>query len=404
VRLLYVTNGFPWPLTSGYLRHYFLLRELAPRHDVTLLSLVGADHTADDVEALAPFVDRVLTFRTASRSRSRVRKALGRARSLLPGADDPASQLGRAAAELVDGVDAVVFSGKRTAPALPALHPVPVVADLCDATSSRIRGGLRYLRPGKLPAAVLDYAQVRRVERRLVAGARHVVFASERDREAVLGTSPGPVAATVIPNGVDTAYWDRGSASLGADDVVFTGAMDYPPNDDAARFLIGEVMPLVRHASPSAHLWVVGRNPGPRLVAAGRAPGVTVTGEVDDVRPYLARAAVFAAPLRFGADIQNKVLDAMAMEVPVVASPVAAGGLRPANGPVPPLVVADGATAVAEAVLAALGAARHDPTPDRAARRFVERHFSWPRSGELLDEVVTRVVAEAVAGSGQGRS
>ncbi|MDQ3146632.1 MAG: hypothetical protein M3R01_06805, partial [Actinomycetota bacterium] len=261
MRLLYVTGGFPWPLTSGYLRHWFLMRELAARHEITLLSLVGADHTPEDVEALADLTTGVHTFPTTSRSRSKVRKAGARLRSLTPGAraGDPAHRLGRAAAELIaaEHHDAVVFSGKRTGPALASLGDLPVVTDLCDATSARIRGSLRHLGPTELPAALLDFAQVSRVERRLVERSDHVLFASWRDLEAVLGTGPAP-AATVVPNGVDTAYWHREDAPLGADSVVFTGAMDYAPNDDAARFLIEQIMPLVRRARPAAHLSLVG--------------------------------------------------------------------------------------------------------------------------------------------------
>ena len=400
MRLLYVTGGFPWPLTSGYLRHYFLIRELAARHDLTLLSLVGADHMPEHVEALAEVTTGVHTFPTTSRSRSKMRKAGARLRSLTPGAraGDPAHRLGRKAAELLaaERHDAVVFSGKRTGPALAFLGDLPVVTDLCDATSARIRGSLRHLGPVELPAALLDLVQVSRVERRLVERSGHVLFASQRDLEAVLGTGPAP-AATVVPNGVDTGYWQRDGASLGTDSVVFTGAMDYAPNEDAARFLIAEVMPLVRQARPAARCSIVGRSPRPALVAAGEAAagdGVTVTGAVPDVRPHLARASVFVAPLRFGAGIQNKVLDAMAMEVPVVASPLAAEGLRAQDGALPPLQVAEGPVALAERIVVALDAARLDPTPDRRARRYVETHFSWKRSGELIAHVLDDAVAK----------
>ena len=140
MRILYVTNGFPYPLTSGYLRHYFLIRELACRHGVTLLSIVGADFVPEHAQALASLTDRVLTFESANGSRSLGRKAKARLRRLLAGvrADSPARRLGEAAAALArdEDFDVVLFSGKRTYPALAFLHGLPLVVDMCDATSA----------------------------------------------------------------------------------------------------------------------------------------------------------------------------------------------------------------------------------------------------------------------------
>jgi glycosyltransferase involved in cell wall biosynthesis len=139
----------------------------------------------------------------------------------------------------------------------------------------------------------------------------------------------------------------------------------------------------------------VGRDPKPRLAAAGAQPGVQVTGFVDDVRPFLERAAVFAAPLLFGAGIQNKLLEAMAMAVPVVASPLAADGLRTGDGGMPPLQTADDAAAFAAALAARLAAAQRDPTPDFAARQYVEEHFRWETNAAALEQVLHRVADAA---------
>src|SRR5206468_215326 len=141
-------------------------------------------------------------------------------------------------------------------------------------------------------------------------------------------------------------------------------AMEYPPNTDAALYLIEEILPLVQRTVPAAQALIVGRDPPARLRSAGQRPGVTVTGFVDDVRPYLERATVFAAPLRFGAGIQNKVLEAMAMEVPVVASPLAADGLRTEDGAQPPLDVARTTEEFADRIARRLLEAQRDPAPD----------------------------------------
>jgi glycosyltransferase involved in cell wall biosynthesis len=181
--------------------------------------------------------------------------------------------------------------------------------------------------------------------------------------------------------------------------------MDYPPNVDAAVHLAREIFPAVRAARPGTRLLLVGRDPTPAVVALGDDPGVTVTGFVDDVRPYLDRAAVFVAPLRFGAGIQNKVLEALAMEVPVVATPLAAAGLRADGAPPPPLVVADDDGTMVARVVELLDRAAADGLPHREGRAFVEGHFGWAAAGARLEEVVAAAAAgrRAAPGPGGGR-
>ncbi|HMQ34541.1 MAG TPA: hypothetical protein PKD53_27645, partial [Chloroflexaceae bacterium] len=213
MRILYLTNGFPFPLTSGYLRHYFLIRELSRQHRVSLLSIVGQQFRQEYLEALRPYTERVLTF-TSPRRAGALSKAARRARALIDW--EPAVlQMRATAAELVqrERFDAVLFSGKQTFPALAATGGLPVVADLCDATSMRVRGRMAYAGLARLPWLALEYAQVRRVERALLGRAQHLLFATCRDREALLGGETR--RATVVPNGVDLDYWRRSTGQRG---------------------------------------------------------------------------------------------------------------------------------------------------------------------------------------------
>ncbi|MGE3317636.1 MAG: glycosyltransferase, partial [Planctomycetaceae bacterium] len=164
------------------------------------------------------------------------------------------------------------------------------------------------------------------------------------------------------------------------------GNPGYAPNADAAMYLAREIFPKVREAIPGAELLLVGRDPLPELIDYGqRHEGITVTGMVDDMRPYLDRAAVFAAPLRFGAGIQNKVLEALAMNAPTVASPVAADGLQTADGTLPPFDVAKDADEFARAIVRQLTAPQDQ---EGSGRAFVERYFSWKQSGSLLEQAL----------------
>jgi glycosyltransferase involved in cell wall biosynthesis len=282
-----------------------------------------------------------------------------------------------------------LLSGKQTFPAIEGLHNLPLVVDMCDATSIQIQGHMRHARLTRSMILRWDYFHVRRIEKHLIRRAAHVLFASQRDLEALdMETSP---CASVIPNGINLEYWHRSASHRGQKTVVFTGGMHYPPNTDAALYLIDEIFPIVQHELADTQLFIVGRDPTPRLISAGQRPGVTVTGFVEDVRPYLDRATVFAAPLRFGAGIQNKVLEAMAMEVPVVASPVAAGGLRTEAGQLPPLQVASDRSSFAGAILTALRQGEKDASPDSEGRRFVSTHFEWGSSGKKLSRVIEQI-------------
>ena len=392
MRVLYLTAGFPYPLTSGYLRHHHLIRQLAPDHEVTLFSLAGRGFEPGHAEAMRPLVSRLRTFDTTVTGGVPA-KATGRARQLLGAAANDGERAMAAAvrAEIDAGqVDAVLLSGKRTAGCLASLGATPTVIDLCDATSARLRGGLRYAGAVRGADQALQYLAMRRVERALVARGDHLLFASERDRRLVLGEAEASTAGrvSVVPNGVDLDRWRRRRDRLGTD-VVFTGALGYGPNEHAAVHLASEVMPRVWRHRPTTTLWLVGKEPTARLRAAAGDDRIRITGFVDDVRVPLEEAAVFAAPLHYGVGIQNKLLEAMAMEIPVVTSSLAADGVRLDGRP--PLTTADGPAETAAAVVARLEAAASDPTPDHGARKWLAERFDWARSGSLVDDALRRV-------------
>lgn len=394
MRILYVTADLPWPLTSGYLRHFHFIRALSERHDITLLSLLARDHAPSDISNLEPFTGRIVTQPSAYGRRPPLIRVRDRVRIVAAGGEAAAATLGAAGARLAaeHPFDVMLLSGKRTMPVLGPLPPMPIVADLCDATSSRIRRQMRHARIDRLPALALEYVEVRRVEQELLQRARHTLFASARDRAALVPSGSaerdGLAPASVVPNGVDLAVWQRTNRTLGPGEIVFTGAMDYPPNIDAAIHLATEILPRVQAQVPTARLAIVGRDPVARVRALEERPGITVTGFVDDVRPYLERAAVFAAPIRFGAGIQNKILEALAMEVPVVTTPLGADGLRTEEGAVPPVDVARDPEAAAERIVERLRLAEEGEPADPTLRTYVADNFDWGRSADRLEAIL----------------
>jgi glycosyltransferase involved in cell wall biosynthesis len=389
MRLLYITPAFPYPLTSGYLRHYFLMRELARRHALTLLSLVGPGFRDEYRAEIGPFVEQMFTFSSNPRRSKLLRKGA----QMLAGGDLAAKQLGRKAEELLaeGGYDAVIFSGKRTFPALAHVSKVPTVIDMCDAASARILGALRH---GPAHAAVgqaLRYARMRWTEARLAYRADHLLLASCRDGEA-LGLRDG-LRASVVPNGVNLDYWRRSSPRLGNRTLVFTGAMHYRPNHDAALVLTEKIFPRLKRTFPDLDLLLVGRDPAEELLRAARRHGATAPGSVEDLRPYMERGSIFVAPLRFGMGVQNKLLEALAMELPVVTTPLAADGLRTEAGGQAPVDLADDVDAFVSRIAARLARYGEGAAPHVDGRRYVEENFTWASALRKLESAVATAVA-----------
>ena len=212
---------------------------------------------------------------------------------------------------------------------------------------------------------------------------------SDVERALFTERIPG-VVPEVLPNGVDTAHF----TSAGEDErdphtAIFTGVMDYEPNVDGVCWFVERCWPALRERFADAQLLVVGSKPVPRVQTLARQPGVTVTGRVETTPPWFDRAAVAIAPLRLARGVQNKVLEAMSMALPVVASPQAAQGL----GDVPPgtLTVADGEAATIAGVADLFSAPARAREVGRAAASWVRGEWRWQRMYERLDALLAEL-------------
>jgi glycosyltransferase involved in cell wall biosynthesis len=233
--------------------------------------------------------------------------------------------------------------------------------------------------PARWPGAAYSFVQWRRLlryESRVCRRADRVLAVSEADARALARLVPG-LDVTVVPNGIDTrAYVPKPVESQAArHSLVFTGTMDFRPNVDAVLWFVKEVGPLIRAEVPDFHFFVVGQRPHRRLEPLRGDQSVTVTGWVEDVRPYIAGAAVYVAPLRMGGGTRLKLLEAMAMSKPVVATPLGAEGYPVADGR--ELVLADTPTEFARAVIALLHSPARRTELGQNARAFVERRYDW---------------------------
>ncbi len=192
----------------------------------------------------------------------------------------------------------------------------------------------------------------------------------------------------IIPNGLDLQYWRRRSNDPRPNCLIFTGVMSYAPNEDTALYLIDQILPRLKQSLPDLELIIAGRDPTPALLErGGRHPEVTITGFVDDMRDYLEQASVFVAPLRYASGMQNKIQEALAMEIPVVTTSVVAAGFQMGDGREAPLYMADGPAAFAEKVVSLLGQPAEQARLAREGRQFAEKYFDWSRSARQLEQM-----------------
>ena len=395
-RLLYLVHRIPYPPDKGdKVRSYNLLKYLAGRYRVHLGAFV--DDAADfaHVPAVRELCEECHFVG--------LNPALARAKSLLGLASGEPLTLPyyRSAsmsrwvdrvlrATPVDGV--LVFSSAMAQYVMSATG-VPRVADLVDVDSDKWR---QYAATRSWPYSAIyrrESHALLRYERQVAREFDATVFVSAA--EAGLFRQLAPEAADKVwhvNNGVDADYFSPGrtyaNPYTGSERVlVFTGAMDYWPNVDAVVVFARTVFPAIRRRLPAARFYIVGARPTPEVKKLAELPGVSVTGAVPDMRPYLAHAKLAVAPLRMARGVQNKVLEAMAMAKPVLASPQAAEGIEARVG-LELLVAGEDAEFILKATqllerddIAAIG---------DAARARVLASYSWERSLSRFEQLLTR--------------
>jgi len=333
--LLYLAHRLPYPPNKGdKVRSFNLLRHLSKRYRVHLGCFVDYAEDMQHVPALAQWC--------ASSHVERIDPRLGKALSLSGLLTGEALTLPyyRSAAmtrwvrQVIDreGIrNAVVFSSAM-GQYVQAIDGLSSVVDFCDVDSAK---WAEYGRTQTGPMAWLYRREGDRLlafERALSQRTTASVFVSQAEADLFVSLAPEAAPRTVaVSNGVDAAYFAPAPALpdplvKGAQSMVFTGAMDYWPNIDAATSFVSELWPAIAAARPALHLWLVGMNPAP-AVRNLAGPRIHVTGTVPDVRPYLQHADLVIAPLRIARGIQNKVLEAMAMGCAVVCSGEAAEGI-----------------------------------------------------------------------------
>lgn len=236
-------------------------------------------------------------------------------------------------------------------------------------------------------ATHINRLMARHFENWMYTAYKRVVVLTDEDKAELLGIN-SQLTIEVIPNGVDLAYFKSRQIERESATLLFIGNYEYEPNLDAALVLAKEIFPIIQKTIADVRLQIVGNNP-PSELQALKSSAIEVTGRVPDVRPYLAQATIFVCPLRIGAGIKNKVLEALAMGIPVIASPISMEGIQAKDGG--QVLVAD-IGAIPEKVIYLLKNQALQQILSQNGRPLIEEKYSWESVAERYEILYREVM------------
>jgi len=407
MNVLYVTPYVPSRIRT---RPYHLIRALVRLgHSVTLLTAAGTapeeQTQADELRAWGVTVEVFPVSLTRSLRNCLqalpTREPLQAVFSYHPGLERRLSGLLRE-----EAFDVLHIEHLRAARFVRSVRETPTVYDAVDCISLLFEQTIRHgaqLR-SRLMTAV-DLARTRRYEAWLLSQYNQVVVTSQRDKDALealahryLPPEAQTAPVTVVTNGVDLEYFNPSNLQLPTSNlqpptVIFTGKMSYHANVAAALYFARQVMPHIWAQAPDVRFQIVGKDPPEAVQQLTTDERIQVTGTVDDLRPYLAQAAVAVCPALYAVGVQNKVLEALAMGTPVVSTPAGCAALAVEEGR--DVLIAKGTEKLAAAVLWALSDHALAERLAVAGRQYVEAHHSWESGARRLVEIYEEAHSEA---------
>lgn len=392
MRILYLAQRVPYPPNRGdKIITYHHVRHLARNHQVTVACLAADREELRNAERLAALVPKVYVAR-----RSSLRGALGALAGSLGGNPLTVGYFGegrlhRQVKQLLQGSTfdlAMVFSSGM-AQFVEQATDLPRIIHFADLDSLKWKQYVAAVRPPRRWVYATEARRLLEYERCIAYTFDHSLVCTRSEAEDFRRLIPG-ASVSSLPNGVDLEYFFPLGTNGKKCSLVFTGVMDYLPNVAGVKWFCSEVFPLIRRHVPEVTLTISGARPTAEVRDLGKMPGVTVTGQVPDVRPYMARASVAVVPLQISRGIQNKVLESMAMGLPVVATPAAFQGLEAEPGT--DLLVAEHPEDFAQCVVGLLRDEKLREAMGQRARSCMEQKYQWSTSLKKLDTIIQAVV------------
>ena len=387
--ILFLTHRIPYPPDRGdKIRGFNIVRFLSTRKRVHVIAFADDSRDLKRRNGLAPYTgNRSIIWRSKPRWLAAV-QALAFRRPISLTAFENAS-VQEAVTNLLarHSIDTIFVFSSQMAQYLPSKPRQKVIMDFVDMDSAKFAAYAK-TSSGLTKWMMQREAQLLLAHEKSVAAKVDASLFVSAQEAALFCERTGAKRVHVVENGIDTVFFDPSAAfkrieTTGAL-IVFTGQMDYRPNIEAVTWFVDTILPHIRVAHPTARFAIVGRNPTDVVKALARQPGVIVTGEVADVRGWLAAAAVVVAPLKLARGVQNKVLEAMAMARPVVASTAAAEGIDHAD------TIMTGGTVgeIAEEVNRLLADPAKAAALGASGREQVMARYGWDARLAVLDGIL----------------
>lgn len=388
MRVLYVSHRFPYPPNAGStVRAFNVIKHLSRSHEVVVAAPVRSREEAEAGRGIAEHcTDFMMGEVTAPAAWARM---VARLPTPTPSSMGyfyaPALERQIRQRLRQESFDLIMVHSSSVAPYVSRVSGVPKILDFVDMDSQKWLV-YRHFKPFPLSSGYwLEGRKLVAAEKALAARFDLCTCATAAEVETLNGFGTA-TPSDWFPNGVDLDFFAPTTEPYDPDEISFVGRMDYFPNQQAMQVFCDDVFPLIRRARPTARLTIIGAEPSAEVWRLGEREGITVTGTVPDVRDYVRRSAVNVAPLTIARGTQNKILESMAMGVPVVTSPQAAGGVDAVPGE--HLLVGESPQDYADKLLKLMQDAAARQALATAGRERVETHHSWVGSMARLDGLI----------------
>ena len=400
MKILWLNSGLLLPLDKGgKLRTWHLMRHLAQRHDITYLSFTDPGQRHEDRVGMREVCNTLETVPRTDPAKGTLAFYADAARHVvhpLPyavGKYRSAAYAARARRFLDHGnFDVVVADFLPPVSNLPQKLPIPSVLFTHNVEAEIWRRHADNA-ANPLSRALMrqQWTRMLRFEREALARFDLVLAVSDADAQTFGRLYPGALRRDVhiVQTGVDTSYFTPSPGTERPAHLVFTGSMDWLPNEDGMLYFVRDILPRVRQVEPGVTVSIIGRAPTPAVKRLADDRGIRVTGRVEDVRPHVAEGQVYIVPLRIGGGTRLKIFEAMAMAKAVVSTTVGAEGL-----PVTPgrdILIADEPARFAQAVVHMIRDAESRRRIETAARQLVVEKYDWAAVAQDLEDALAAV-------------
>jgi glycosyltransferase involved in cell wall biosynthesis len=391
LRILFLAHLFPLPPDSGgKIKSYYTLRALANEHEVSTLSYVRTDEERrllPELKEVSPALATIPLIRGVGRQATDVFSSLATRRSFIISRDYRSTMQDKFR-QIVDDFrpDVVHIDHLQMAQFVDFSGTYKTVLDHHNVESTIIK---RVAETGTSTAARLyagiEWPKLRRYEISICKQCDLVLTVSEQDKWALADMGADSARLEAVPIGVDVHYFQPRERNTASNSILSVGTMYWPPNVDSMLYFCKEVLPIIRESMPSADLTIAGQRPTAAIRALASEPGISVTGYVDDMRELAPHCGAFIVPLRSGSGVRVKILNALAMGLPVVSTSIGAEGLEVRSGE--HLLIADTSEEFAKAVIRLLSDADLGAELGRRGRELVCAKYSWEIVSQQLLEL-----------------